>query len=156
MNSETTKQFTYDYPMASLAVDIIIHDLKKQNFLFIRRKSNPFQGKLALPGGFVNENEKLEDAAKRELYEETNLLGGTMFDVCVLSDPLRDERGRIISFVFSSFYLLEDMKKAVAKDDAESFEIINIKDINDESKFAFDHYKALEKFLNPKDYNYFL
>ncbi|MEK6916295.1 MAG: NUDIX domain-containing protein, partial [Nanoarchaeota archaeon] len=58
-----------------VATDAVVftveHDILK--ILLIKRKNQPFQGKFALPGGFVNPNEEFEDAVKRELFEETNV-----------------------------------------------------------------------------------
>lgn len=144
------KQFIYDYPMASLAVDILVHDFDKKHVLFIKRKNEPFQDMLALPGGYVNENEEIEVAALRELNEETGL-NGVLKELCCLTTPNRDTRGRVISFVYTMGCKLQYMKDAVAMDDAKSIHIMKVSDIAaNANNFAFDHYKAVDKFLFPE------
>lgn len=94
-------------PTATLAVDLVIscwNSLKAANeYLFVRRKYEPYQGRLALPGGLVEEGETVEHAAMRELSEETGL-SIPLRDLTPLgtwSNPLRDPRGRVVSFAFS-------------------------------------------------------
>ena len=66
----------------------------------IRRRNEPYKGYLALPGGFVNEGERIEDAARREVNEETSLDICLMDILGVYSDPNRDPRGHLMSTVF--------------------------------------------------------
>jgi 8-oxo-dGTP diphosphatase len=68
--------------------------------LLIRRKHPPFQGRYALPGGFVEIGEAVEDAARRELEEETGVKAGRLQLLGVYSDPERDPRGHTCSVVF--------------------------------------------------------
>ena len=79
-------------------VDIIIEEASR--ILLIKRKNEPFKDHLALPGGFVNEGEKVEDAAKREAQEETSLVVDLIDILGVYSDPKRDPRGHNMSTVF--------------------------------------------------------
>jgi len=79
----------------ALTVDIIIE--YQQKIVLIRRKNDPFKGNYALPGGFVEVGETLEDAAKREAKEETGLDIEIKELVGIYSDPGRDPRGHTVS-----------------------------------------------------------
>ncbi|MDY0087541.1 MAG: NUDIX domain-containing protein, partial [Coriobacteriia bacterium] len=74
----TNATYAYDYPRPALGVDLVVVAGKRAHpsVLLVRRGSAPFEGRWALPGGFVDEDEPLEDAAKRELAEETGLVLG--------------------------------------------------------------------------------
>jgi len=76
---------------------------KDGKILLVKRKNDPFRGKWALPGGFVEYGEKTEDAVVREVFEETNLKTKIIDLVGVYSNPDRDPRGHTITVV----YLLE-------------------------------------------------
>jgi ADP-ribose pyrophosphatase YjhB (NUDIX family) len=132
-------------------VDIIIE--KDSRILLIKRKNEPFKDHLALPGGFVNEGEKVEDAAKREAREETSLDVNLIDILGVYSDPKRDPRGHNMSTVFigRDSNNSSDEIKAVAKDDAAEIEWVNIEAVGDKD-LGFDHkhilldYKKWKKF----------
>ncbi|HEX8537920.1 MAG TPA: NUDIX domain-containing protein, partial [Cystobacter sp.] len=66
---------TYDYPRPALTVDCVVFGLDEEDLkvLLIRRDLEPFQGRWALPGGWVRKDEALEDAARRELQEEAGI-----------------------------------------------------------------------------------
>jgi 8-oxo-dGTP diphosphatase len=68
--------------------------------LLIRRKHDPFKGSYALPGGFVDVGERVEDACRRELKEETGLEVGALRLIGVYSDPNRDPRGHTCSIAY--------------------------------------------------------
>ncbi|MBY9016539.1 MAG: NUDIX hydrolase [Candidatus Lokiarchaeota archaeon] len=119
-----------------VAVDAVIR-LKKNSIVLIRRKNPPFKGEFALPGGFVDVGESVEDACIREAYEETNMKVKIKKLIGVFSAPNRDPRGHTISIA----YLCEplaDSEKPIAKDDAQSLKIVNFTDISS-LKLAFDH-----------------
>jgi 8-oxo-dGTP diphosphatase len=82
-----------------LAADCVVFDTEGR-VLLVRRKYPPFQGQYALPGGFVEIGETVEDACRRELREETGINVGALRLVGVYSDPKRDPRGHICSIVF--------------------------------------------------------
>ena len=97
--------FTYAYPRPSVACDVVAFTLRADDLavLLIKRKDEPFKGAWALPGGFVNENESLERAAARELYEETGLSGMRLEQLAAFGDPGRDPRGHCVSIAWVSF-----------------------------------------------------
>ncbi len=119
-------------------VDIIIEE--DSRILLIKRKNEPFKDHLALPGGFINEGEKVEDAAKREAQEETSLDVDLIDILGVYSDPKRDPRGHNMSTVFIGKGPRNSGEeiKPVAKDEATEIEWINIEAIGDK-KLGFDH-----------------
>ena len=93
---------TDDYPRPALTVDIVIFTLRENRLqvLLIRRLNEPYAGSWALPGGFVQMNESLEDAASRELNEETGITEAYLEQLYTFGDPLRDPRGRVVSVAY--------------------------------------------------------
>jgi 8-oxo-dGTP diphosphatase len=93
---------TYPYPRPALTVDVVL--IKEGDdgpeILLIQRNHPPFVGHWALPGGFVDENEPLEKAARRELFEETGLKPSTLRQIGAFGDPGRDPRGWTVSVAF--------------------------------------------------------
>jgi 8-oxo-dGTP diphosphatase len=83
----------------SLAVDCVVFDAAGR-LLLVRRKNPPFEGRYALPGGYVEYGETTERAAARELAEETGLAATSLSLVGVYSDPHRDPRGHVVSVVY--------------------------------------------------------
>ncbi|HKU82473.1 MAG TPA: NUDIX hydrolase [Candidatus Nitrosocosmicus sp.] len=122
-------------------VDTIIQ--KGNKVLVVERKRDPFKQMMVLPGGFINEGERAEDAAIREVKEETsldivldNILG-------VYSDPSRDPRGHIMSTVFiGKISDNSDKKEPIAGDDAATTKWVDLVSIEEE-QFGFDHKKIL-------------
>jgi 8-oxo-dGTP diphosphatase len=101
MGEKKKKAFCYEFPRPSVTVDVaLVTREKTPRVLLIRRKAEPFAGKWALPGGFVDEKEKLIDAARRELKEETGLVQAELEQVYAFGDPGRDPRGWTVSVVF--------------------------------------------------------
>ena len=82
-----------------LAVDCVVRDASGR-ILLVTRANPPFRGRLALPGGFVNRGESVEDACRREVKEETGLKLNRLRLVGVYSAPGRDPRGPICSVAF--------------------------------------------------------
>lgn len=116
----------------ALAADCVVFD-KDGRLLLIRRKNPPFQGQYALPGGFVDYGERMEEAALRELKEETGIGGRIIHLVGVYSRPDRDPRGHCVS----AAYLIDGLgQTATAGDDAASAEFVS--DYLGQ-KLAFDH-----------------
>ena len=82
-----------------LTVDCVALDARGR-VLLIRRGNEPFKGNYALPGGFVDIGETVEDACRRELLEETGVEAKRLKLVGVYSDPSRDPRGPTVSVAF--------------------------------------------------------
>ena len=115
-----------------LTVDCVVFDAIGR-VLMIRRKNPPFQGDLALPGGFVDIGETVEEACRRELVEETGVKVSRIKLVGVYSDPDRDPRGHTCSAAFATRV---GSAKAIAGDDAASIEwVANWR----RASLAFDH-----------------
>jgi len=136
MGSKSTQKYSYDYPRPALTVDIVLATREaKPRVLLIQRKREPFAGSWALPGGFVDENERLIDAAKRELHEETGLEIGDIEQLYVAGDPGRDPRGWTVSVVYLARVDADDLKP-VAADDAAAVGWFALDEL---PALAFDH-----------------
>lgn len=122
----------------ALTTDCVIFD-PQERVLLIRRGNEPFKGAFALPGGFVNVGETVEDACRREVQEETGLMLDELALVGVYSDPGRDPRGHTVSVVFVA--RLPKSTTPVAGDDAASAEWVADWRAH---RLAFDHAQILE------------
>lgn len=114
---------------------------KGSKVLMVRRRKEPFEGLLALPGGFVEEGETAEEAARREVMEETALEIEPIEILGVYSDPARDPRMHTLTVVFVSIIV---GGKEQASDDAVGLEWIELADVEKmKDSIAFDHSKIL-------------
>lgn len=120
----------------ALTTDCVV--FKDNAAVLIRRGNPPFKGSYALPGGFVEEDEKVEDACKREALEETGLELKNLRLIGAYATPGRDPRGRTVTFAFLAD---ADLAKLQAGDDAASVEVVE--DWENES-LAFDHMAILQ------------
>ncbi len=128
-----------------VAVDIVVFTVKNGELyvLLIKRKHPPYQLQLAIPGGFVLNNENLEEAAMRELVEETGVDDIFIKKLTAYGDVNRDPRGRVVSVVFLA--LIDSEKfRLHASSDALQAQWINVEEVK---KLAFDHNKILEDAL---------
>ncbi len=93
---------TYEYPRPAVTVDIVVFTLRENRLqvLLIQRAEPPHAGAWALPGGFVHMEESLEEAAARELAEETGLRQAYLEQLYTYGAPLRDPRGRVITVAY--------------------------------------------------------
>ncbi len=98
MSTSHRQKHTYDYPRPALTVDIVIATREaRPRVLLIQRKHDPFAGKWALPGGYVESGERISDAARRELKEETGVDADELEQLYTAGDPGRDPRGWTVS-----------------------------------------------------------
>ena len=138
--------YTYEYPRAALTVDCIVFGLDEQELkvMLIQRALPPFEGKWALPGGFVRLEETLDEAARRELEEETGLSKIFLEQLYTFSDVDRDPRERVVSVVYYALVNLRDHKVHAATDarDAAWF------GVHDVPSLAFDHAEILQMALD--------
>jgi 8-oxo-dGTP diphosphatase len=122
-----------------LMVDVIIPS--ERGVVLIRRGNDPFEGRWALPGGFVEVGETLEEAAYREAAEETGLAVEVARLVGVYSDPERDPRGHNVSVAFLARVLSGYL---VAATDASEVAVLDPSSV----ELAFDHRKIIEDALS--------
>ena len=92
--------YQYEYPHPAVTTDIVIFSLREQQLklLLIKRAGAPFQGKWALPGGFVRLDEDLESSARRELQEETGVATAYLEQLYTFGAVERDPRERVVLF----------------------------------------------------------
>jgi 8-oxo-dGTP diphosphatase len=136
--------YTYEYPRPAVTVDAVVirKNISGPEVLLIQRANEPFKNMWALPGGFLDMNETLEEAIHRELEEETNIKNLRLEQLHTFSALYRDPRGRTISTVF--WGLLQDDQQAVAGDDASNADWFHLADL---PPLAFDHNEVIEKAL---------
>lgn len=136
--------FTYEYPHPAVTADIIIVSSQRTpHILLIQRKYQPFAQMWALPGGFLNPDETLEQTAERELKEETGLNITSLEQFKTFSTPERDPRGWTISTVFYKAIPNKDNIQVQAADDAASAHWFPL---NNLPTLAFDHSLILKEF----------
>jgi 8-oxo-dGTP diphosphatase len=132
--------YTYQYPHPAVTVDAILIS-KKNSVLLIERGRDPYKGKWALPGGFINIDEELETACLRELEEETGLRIGELTQFKAFGAVNRDPRERTISVIFYAF--AEDELRVTAADDAAKAQWFPLGEL---PELAFDHQLILGEF----------
>jgi 8-oxo-dGTP diphosphatase len=95
------KKHCYEYPRPALTVDLVLITREKRpRVLLIQRRDEPFAGCWALPGGFVDEDEPPEHAARRELREEAGVEVKKLEQLRTFGEPGRDPRGWTVSIAF--------------------------------------------------------
>lgn len=126
-----------------LAVDAIVFGYSREDgisVLLIQRKYEPFKNAWAIPGGFVQENEPLEEAAERELQEETGIAVNYLEQLYTFGEPSRDPRQRIVSVAYFGLVKTSQYQELKASTDAENAKWFSIKKI---PALAFDHRQIL-------------
>lgn len=139
------------YPPIFATVDAFVQ--YKNSVLLVRRKDHPGKDRWALPGGFINQNETLMDAAKRECLEETGIdLGEIDSKVSFVCDsPYRSSRGRVITTVFYfnvSSFDASTIRAIKAGDDARAALFVDFADLPFASQFHDDHFQIIEAIMH--------
>jgi 8-oxo-dGTP diphosphatase len=138
----------------SVTVDVVIFTIREGalQVLLVRRGIPPFEGQYAIPGGFVREDELLEDAARRELEEETGVRNVFLEQLYTFGDPARDPRGRVITVAYYALIATDKISLAASGDAAEARWF----SMSDLPPVAFDHQRildyALERLRNKLEY----
>jgi len=131
-----------EYARPSVTADIIIFTIKDNNLkvLLVKRKLEPFKDMWAIPGGFVKLDESLENAAKRELMEETGVKEVYLEQLYTFGEPNRDPRERVITVAYFALVNSDNIKLRATTDvsDVKWFSVSQI------PKLAFDHATILE------------
>jgi 8-oxo-dGTP diphosphatase len=135
-------KYVYDWPRPMVTVDALIFTFSrgKARVLLIKRANEPFKGKWAVPGGFIEIDEELEDAVVRELAEETGLTGIKLEQMRTFGKCGRDPRGRQITLVFMGI-VTRGQNKVKGGDDAASAEWFDIDKVPKD--LAFDHEEVI-------------
>jgi len=136
-----------------VTVDIVIFTIQEGvlKVLLIKRAIPPFLGQCAIPGGFVHEDEDLDQAALRELQEESGVTDVYLEQLYSFGDPNRDPRGRVITIAY--FALISPDRKLMAGSDAAAAAWYPIDQL---PPLAFDHATilnyALQRLRNKLEY----
>jgi len=130
---------SYKFPRPALTVDGVVFgfDAGELKVLLIQRALEPFQGQWALPGGFVQVDEALDDAARRELAEETGLRNIFLEQLYTFGAVKRDPRERVVSVAYYALVKLSDHHARAATDAANA----QWYPVSQLPKLAFDHAK---------------
>jgi len=137
-----------------VTVDLVIFALRESalHVVLIRRGVPPFKGRWALPGGFIRDGESLEDAARRELEEETGVRDVYLEQLYTFGDPARDPRGRVVTVAYYAL-LTGAVAPLVAGTDAGDAQWVLARK---HPPLAFDHERilayALERLANKLEY----
>lgn len=146
MNAPETAE-TYDvtkYERPSVTVDVVIFTILAEQLkvLLIKRKAWPYEGMWAIPGGFVHIDESLEEAAYRELAEETGVTRSDVYleQLYTFGNPDRDPRTRVITVAYFALVGADKINPRAA-DDAEDVGWFSVYDL---PELAFDHSQILD------------
>ena len=140
---ETLHRYRYEFPRPALTVDCVVFGAElhedRLKVLLIERDVEPFRGSWALPGGFVREQETLDEAAARELGEEAGLEDIYLEQLYTFGAPERDPRGRVVSVAYYALVRPQDYR-AVGATDARDAAWFGLKEL---PQLAFDHAEIL-------------
>ena len=131
----SNQQYCYKYPHPAVTADCVIFGFDGVDILLllIERLIEPFKGKWALPGGFMKMDETIEECARRELKEETNLTATSVEQFHTFTRVDRDERERVITVAHLALVRLSEVKGG---DDAKRAQWFRLNEI---PQLAFDH-----------------
>lgn len=138
---EEEKKYCYKYPHPSVTTDCVIFgfDGTRLKILLVQRGIEPYKGRWAFPGGFMNIDESAEDGAARELKEETGFEGAYIRQFHTFTAPGRDPRERVITI---AYYALVKMQEVKGSDDAADARWFALDEV---PQLAFDHDQILRK-----------
>jgi 8-oxo-dGTP diphosphatase len=129
------------FPAFAVTVDMVVLTMSdgRLHVLLVRRGVPPFQGMWAIPGGFKRPEETLDDAAKRELLEETGVDGASLLtQFGAYGDPDRDPRMNVVTVAYLA--VLREVREIAAGTDAEAAALVPVADaLSGELELAFDH-----------------
>jgi 8-oxo-dGTP diphosphatase len=141
--SKRPGKYAYEFPRPAVTADIVVITREPEPYvLLIRRGDEPFKGAWALPGGFVDPDETLAEAAHRELHEETGVTGVDLEQLGAFGDPGRDPRGWTVTVAFLARVDRTGVKPQ-ASDDAAEVKWHSL--AKQPKKLAFDHAKILAR-----------
>lgn len=134
--------YKYKYARPALTVDCVVFGLDDEELkiLLIQRDLEPFEGQWALPGGFVHVGESVDDAARRELTEETGLKRVFLEQLYTFGQPDRDPREHVVTVAYYALVRLTDHRVNAATDARNAAWFA----IDDAPKLAFDHQAILK------------
>lgn len=138
--------YIYEFPRPSVTVDCVLFGYAVRQplrVLLVQRGGPPFKGRWALPGGFVHMKESLEDAAKRELHEETGIAVKYLEQLYTFGDPARDPRGRVIDVAYYALVPFGEHNAPRAASDAKTAQWMPVREA-EALKLAFDHRLVLQ------------
>ena len=149
-------EYQKKYRIPSLTTDAIVLRKHKgdarHDILLVTRGKDPFKGKLAFPGGFVNYGENPKDGCIRELKEETGLDGKNIELLTVRGEPDRDPRRHVVSIIY--IVNVEPNSEPKGGDDARDAKFYDLKTIIEKKKneMSFDHYSIITEDLVQKKF----
>lgn len=130
------------FPKPAVTVDVVIFTIKNNELkvLLVKRGIEPFKGMWAIPGGFIKMDESLEDAARRELKEETGVANIYLEQLYTFGDVDRDPRDRVVTVSYIALINSDNVKLSASTDvsDAQWFSVLKL------PKLGFDHRKIIE------------
>ena len=129
--------YEYEYPHPAVTADVVVFTIENDELkvLLIQRDQDPFAGEWAIPGGFIEIDESLGQAAKRELKEETGVSTRFLEQLYTFGSPDRDPRERIITVAYFTLIQFDELSIA-AGDDARDARLYSTDDL---PALAFDH-----------------
>ncbi len=137
-----TEQYCYPYPHPAVTTDVVVFTIRDERLqlLLIRRSGEPFRGMWALPGGFLDIDEDLDQCAARELKEETGLTDVYLEQLYTFGKPRRDPRERVISVAYYALIPSQRLRLLAASDATEAawFPVSGLPPL------AFDHREVIQ------------
>ncbi len=145
------QKYVYDWPRPALTVDMALFTVAgtlqnlRLRVLLIQRGEEPFKDAWALPGGFVREDEDLDEAARRELHEEAGV-AATLEQVAAVGTPGRDPRGHVVTVLYVGL-IAGDKQVLLPSGDVTAAGWFDVAGPEPLPKLAFDHAVLLDRAL---------